>query len=119
MIGSTTVTDSLIQKGSYSFIKNKRSAGKWQNANGINDENLFGPKKVTIAFSLRERSLAEHESIKGIFADQEHVSVTYWDDYDCVYRTGDFEMKAPQIQHRSVILDGINYAATPITLEEY
>jgi hypothetical protein len=62
--------------------------------------------------------LTEQESVKGLFESQENLTITFWDDYDCVYRTSVFYMDAPDIQHLNTV-GGINYAATPIKLTEY
>ena len=74
--------------------------------------------KMDIQFSLRERSLAEQDSIKDIFAFQEEIAVTYWDDAACSYKSGRFRMEAPEFSHISTV-GGINYAETPIHLIEY
>lgn len=118
-INSTDIPNSLIAKGTYSFIKDKRVAGEWTDGNGITHQDIFTDRKVTITFSIRERSLTEQESIVGIFAAQEDVPVEYWDDYDCTYKTGMFRMNAPTIQHLTVANNDIEYATTQIVLEEY
>lgn len=118
-IGNTAIDNSLIARGSYSFIKDKRVSGSWEDGNGISHDNIFDKRKVTITFSLRERSLEEQESLAGIFATQENVLVTYFDDYDCTFKQGNFKMNAPTINHLNVSYENIEYAATQIILEEY
>ena len=118
IVGSTTISNDLIKKGSYSFIKQKRVANSFNDAALVEHQQVLSDRKVVISFSLRERDISEQDSIKGIFDTQENISVTYWDDYECKYNTGTFYMNAPQITHRNTI-GGINYDATPITLTEY
>lgn len=117
-IGDTIISNDLIQKGTYSFKKSKRMAADWNDAVMTQHQNLMTRRKVLISFSLRERDLAEQESIKELFETEEDISVKYWDDYDCVYRVGTFFMEAPEIQHRNTV-GGINYSSTPIKLTEY
>lgn len=117
-IGNTIITNDLIQKGSYSFVKSKRIAADWEDAIKVQHQNMMSTRKVRIAFSIRERDLTEQDSIKGIFETEENISVEYWDDYECKYNTGTFYMDAPEISHRNAI-GGIRYNATPIKLTEY
>lgn len=117
-IGNTIISNDLIQKGSYSFVKSKRIAADWEDAVKTQHQNMMTKRKVRITFSIRERSLTEQDSIKGIFDTEENITVKYWDDYDCVYREGTFFMDAPEISHRNTV-GGINYASTSIKLTEY
>lgn len=117
-IGNTIISNDLIQKGSYNFVKAKRICRTWNDADLKEHQDISATRKVTISFSLRERSLTEQETIKDIFATQENLTITYWDDYDCSYQSSTFFMDAPNIQHLNTV-GGINYAATPITLTEY
>ena len=118
IIGGVTVSNDLIQKGSYSFVKQKRIATTFQDSVLTEHQQVLPNRKVVISFSLRERNLAEQDSIKGIFDTQDNISVTYWDDYTCSYQTGTFYMTPPQITHRNTV-GGINYSSTPVTLTEY
>lgn len=117
-IGNTIISNDLIQKGSYSFVKSKRIAADWEDAVKTQHQNMMTKRKVRITFSIRERSLTEQDTIKGIFDTEENITVKYWDDYDCVYREGTFFMDAPEISHRNTV-GGINYASTSIKLTEY
>ena len=117
-IGNTIISNDLIQKGSYNFVKNKRIPSDWKDAAQIQHQQVLDNRKVTISFSLRERDLSEQDTVKGIFTTQENLTVKYWDDYACEYKEGTFYMDAPTITHRNTS-GGINYAATPIKLTEY
>ena len=117
-LNGITVTNDLVQKGTYKAIPTKRVVATWLDANFIEHQDVLPTRKMDIQFSLRQRSLAEQDSIKGIFATQENVSVVYWDDKTCDYKVGTFRMEAPEFSHISTV-GGINYAETPIHLIEY
>ena len=118
IINGITIWNSLISKGTYQAVPQKRIAASWEDANLISHEEVLSNRKMDISFALRERSLEEQESIMGIFALEENVPVTYWDDKTCTYKTGTFKMEAPKFQHRNTI-GGINYNPTTIHLIEY
>ena len=118
-IGDTTVSNLLISSGSYSILKSRRLIRQWTDANGKDHYDYFQNPKVTIKFSLRERTLAEHESIKNLFTTYDNLYVEYWDDYDCAYKTGYFRMEEPKISHAKAPGADIRYSATPIELKEY
>lgn len=119
-IGSTIISNDMIQKGSYSFIKNKRIPSDWKDASLVQHQQVLDNRKVTISFSLRERKLTEQDDIKAIFTTQENLTVKYWDDYACEYKEGTFYMEAPTITHRTTAVEGgLLYASTPIKLIEY
>ena len=119
IIEGTTVPDNLIARGSWNFDKKKRITGSYVDGNQIEHEDVLPNRKVDIQFAIKPRTLEEQETIKGIFQKQEHVSVTYWDDWLCEYRTGDFKMDSPACQHKNTLYGTINYLATPIHLMEY
>lgn len=118
IINGITITNDLIQKGTYKAIPTKRIVATWEDANLVEHQDILPTRKMDIQFSLRQRSLTEQDALKGIFALQEEVSVTYWDDRTCSYKTGTFRMEAPEFSHISTV-GGINYAETPINLIEY
>lgn len=118
IISGIPVPNSMIAKGSYSFRKEKRKAGAFTNAMGIDFVNYYDARKTIIEFSLRERSLEEQKSISELFELDNIVDVTYWDDYKCAYATGSFYVNAPTINHLSAINNDIQYASTKFKLEE-
>lgn len=118
-IEGAEISNLLISKGSYSFRKDKREAGSWTDANGISHFDNHKTTKAFIQFAIKEHTLAEHESIAGIFEKQEKVAVEYWDDYACKYVAGSFRMNAPGIKHIETPDNDIRYATIQITLEEY
>lgn len=118
-INNTEVSNLLIASGTYSFKKERRLVRSWTDANGIAHHDYYAKPKVTIKFSIRERNLKEQKSICGIFAEQENLTVKYWDDYACEYKTGTFQMNEPQIKHKKGLKDEILYTSTEILLEEY
>lgn len=118
IINGIKITNDLIQKGTYKAIPTKRVVASWLDANFIEHQDVLSTRKTDIQFSLRQRSLTEQDSLKNIFARQENINVTYWDDATCDYKTGSFRMEAPEFSHISTV-GGINYAETPIHLIEY
>ena len=119
IVNGTTVYNSMIAPGTYQFSKPKRMVSTWNDANMIEHQELLSNRKVEISFSLRQRTLAEQDAMKGIFALQENIPVTYWDDYDCTYKTGTFYMQAPKITHTNTKTGDILYNPTAINLVEY
>lgn len=117
-INGIIITNDLVQKGTYKAVPTKRVVDSWLDANLIEHQDVLPTRKMDITFSLRERNLDEQDSLKGIFATQENVFVTYWDDKTCAYKSGMFRMEAPEFSHLSTV-GGINYAETPIHLIEY
>lgn len=119
-IGNTIISNDLIAKGSYSFIKAKRIPGDWKDAAQIQHQQVMDNRKVIISFSIRERKITEQDDIKAIFTTQENLTVKYWDDYACEYKEGTFFMDAPAISHLNTAVEGgLLYAATQIKLTEY
>ena len=119
IINGTTIYNSMIARGTYQFTKTKRMVSTWNDANLIEHQELLSNRKVNISFSLRVRTLEEQDAMKGIFALEENIPVTYWDDYDCTYKTGTFYMQAPKITHSNTATADILYNATAINLVEY
>ena len=119
IINGITINNTIIARGTYQFLKAKRMAATWNDANLIEHQEPLENRKVEISFSLRVRTLAEQDALKGIFALQENVPVTYWDDYECDYKTGTFYMQAPKITHTNTATGDILYNATVINLVEY
>lgn len=119
IINETTIPDNLIAKGSWNLNKSKRIVSNWKDANQIEHEDVLPDRKADIRFSIKRRKLEEQEQIIGILSLQEHVPVTYWDDYTCSYKTGDFKMDAVTFNHENTEYGDIQYSATPIHLTEY
>ena len=118
-INDTVIPNVLIAAGTYSFVKEPRVAKTWTDSKGISHKSFHAKDKVKISFSIKERNLEEHRSIKGIFANKKNVTVYYWDDYDCEYKEGNFEMSSATISHRKALTNEILYDSTAITLGEY
>ena len=118
-IDGIEIPNMLIAAGSYSFSKASRVANKWNDGFGVNHKDFHKTKKATIVFSIRERNLQEQESIKAIFQKQEKVKVEYWDDYECEYKEGYFEMPSLSVGHKKALNNDILYKATLVRMEEY
>lgn len=118
-IEDTIIPNTLIAKGSYSFQKEPRQIREWKDGNGIRHEDIYEKRKVSIKFSIKERKLEEQQTICGIFQKVERLTVEYWDDYLCEYKTGQFKMYSDAISHSNADSGSIYYKSTNITLEEY
>lgn len=118
-IGETNITNDLIQKGSWKYSPVKKIIKEWEDANGTIHQDIRTLPRVEISFSIRVRTLTEQESLASLFATQENLSVTYWDDITCTYKTGTFFMNAPTFNHLNTATGQILYDATEIHLTEY
>lgn len=118
-INDVEVPNTMIAAGTYSFVKEKRLVRSWVDANGLQHFDYYENTKAKIQFAIRERNLEEQQSITGLFQTFENLTVKYWDDYSCVYRTGLFKLKEPSISHRKAPDNDIWYQATSFVLEEY
>ena len=118
IINGITISNDLVQKGTYRATPLKRVVGTWIDANQIEHQDILPTRKMDFKFILRQRNLADQELFKYIFAIQENISVTYWDDASCTYKTGTFYMNAPEFAHLNTS-GGINYDGTEIHLIEY
>ena len=118
IINGITITNDTIQKGTYKAIPQKRVVATWLDANFVEHQDVLSTRKMEISFSLRQRNLTEQQHLIGLFATQENIPVTYWDDKTCTYKSGTFRMEAPEFSVLNTI-GGINYAETPIRLIEY
>ena len=119
MIGENIVPNNVIAKGTYQFYKEKRITGTWKNAAQIEKQDVYSKRKTVIQFSIIPMNLTDHEAIKWLFASQENLLVSYWDDYDCEYKTGYFYMERPQMSHSNSQGGSLFYEAIQIKLTEY
>lgn len=118
-INNTQVDNGIMQKGSYHFMKNKRITGSWTTAAQKEKQDVYDKRKAEIFFQIHPMELEEHEQIKWLFASQENLLVSYWDDYDCEYKTGYFYMDAPDMPHEHSRDNSIRYDKIQIHLTEY
>ena len=118
-INGTNIPSELVAPGSYSYMPKKRISANWTDANLIEHHDVLTKSKAVITFSVRIRTLADHEAIKGIFADQEGITVEYWDDKACDYETGTFYMDDLTFAHIHSQANSLLYTATQIKLTEY
>ena len=118
-INNTQVSNGIMQKGSYKFTKGKRITGQWTTAAQEEKVDVYDKAKVVITFTIHSMTLEEHEEIKWLLSSLEHLLVSYWDDYDCEYKTGYFYMDAPEIKHENSMYDTLKYDKIQIKLTEY
>lgn len=119
MIGENIVPNNVIAKGTYQFQKDKRITGTWKNAAQVEKQDVYSNRKAVISFSIIPMNLTDHEAIKWLFASQENLLVSYWDDYDCEYKTGYFYMERPVMSHGNSQAGSLFYEAIQIKLTEY
>lgn len=117
-INGVTIPNMLIASGTYSIKHEPRIAGRWTDGNGVKHIEYHSQKCATITFSIRERNMQEQESIKDIFLNTKNVIVEYWDDCECKYKTGVFDMSSVTLSHKKAISNGILYNATQVKLGE-
>ena len=118
-IGDTPIPNSLIQPGTYKRKPAKKIVKEWKDANGTIHQDILQSYRNEITFSIRVRTLDEQLSIASIFASQENLSVTYFDDVSGTYVTGTFFMDEVEFSHLNTKTNGILYNATQIHLTEY
>lgn len=119
MIGENIVPNNIMSKGSYQFFKDKRITATWKTAAQIEKQDVYDKRKVNIQFEVIPMSLEDHEAIKWLFAQQENLLISYWDDYDCDYKTGYFYMDRPPMNHSNSQGGSLFYEAIQIKLTEY
>jgi len=117
-INGTIFPNDNMAKGSYSLGKNPRVAQEWEDLLGIHHEINFPSTKTEINFSIREHLPIDHSALTSFFSSR-NVTVEYYDDNSDNYLTGSFKVGEIVWKHINVDGQGIFYAATPITLEEW
>lgn len=118
-IAGMVLSNNVIAQGTYKFIRTQRILDSYYDAAGTYHEELSPVKKVTIQFSIIERSAEEHLQIMSLLANRDNVSVEYWDDETNQYSTGIFKIENLNISHYNSKFGTIRYAEMPVTLKEY
>lgn len=118
-LGSTTLHNSWITKGTFNISKSPRIAKTYEDIVGVSHDVPLNSTKTTITFSIREHNTSEHSTIASLFATRINREVTYWDDDTSDYLIGNFRIKNFTWNHLTAYSDSIEYGATQITLEEY
>ena len=118
-INSVSIPSERIAPGTFSVTPKKRIVQSWTDANLVEHHDVLTSRKAIIQFSVRIRSLADQESWKAIFSDQEDITVEYWDDRTCTYKTGSFYMDDVTFNHLNSQAGSLLYGATQIKLTEY
>ncbi len=117
-IAGIEIPNMLIASGTYSSRKEPRIAGSWTDGYGKKHIEYHSQKRTVITFSIRERNLEEQKSIKDVFANTKNVVVEYWDDFECEYKTGVFDMANITVSHKKATNENVLYNATQFKLEE-
>ena len=118
ILNDITIPDRMLIRGSYGTTPMERQIYSWTDANQIAHYDISENPKMDIVFTLRKRTLADHESLLDAFTSFRNIMVTYWDDRSCTYKSGRFKMDPPQFNNY-VEYDELWYIETPIHLVEY
>jgi len=118
IVNGITIPETMMIRESFSTTPGERVIYTWVDANQFTHEEVSETPKMSIEFSIRRRTLAEHEALLDAFEFFQNVYVTYWDDRSCTYKTGLFKMDPPQFV-TFVEMDELWYSATAIQLTEY
>lgn len=118
-VNGNVLSDKWISKGTFNAVPQKRVCSTYTDANGVEHNTYYPTAKEKITFSIRERNESEQEEIKWLWASTDNLSVEYWDDASCSYKSGIFKMDRPTFNHYTIngVL-GLMYSATAITMEE-
>ena len=118
-INNTNIPSEWVAPGSFNVTPKKRIVQVWTDANQVEHHDVLQNRKTIIQFSVRVRTLADQDRLKGIFADSEGITVEYWDDRTCTYKTGNFYMDDITFAHLNSQAGSLLYGATQIKLTEY
>lgn len=118
-VNGNVISNDLIAKGSYKFKKISRVIASYYDAAGYLHEEKSPRERVSVAFTIRERNRAEHESIIRAFSKKENAVVQYWDEESGIYKEAICKIGDIDISHLNTIGGDISYAGMSITIEEY
>ena len=118
IIDGTAIPENMMVRGSYGATPTERVIYTWTDANQVRHNDISPVPRMEIGFSIRRRTLAEHETIMAAFSSLNNKAVTYWDDKSCTYKTGTFKIDAPQFVSY-VEFDALYYMPTAIHMTEY
>lgn len=118
IVNGITIPETMMIRESFATTPGERVIYTWVDANQITHEEVSETPKMYVEFTIRRRTLEEHEEILDAFEAFQNVYVTYWDDRSCSYKQGLFKMDPPQFV-TYVERDELWYAPTAIRLTEY
>lgn len=120
-INLDTWRDVIIETGSYSISSEYPLLEEWTDLNGTIHRQYGTEKKTTISFTIKERSLAQQNLLvsRELFTNRTNLTVEYYDDETCQYKTGRFFMDGPDSTVSIATKDNIYYGKMKIKLVEY
>ena len=118
-INNVVFPNHYVSKGTYRASRNPRRADTYNDILGISHDVFYPTEKTTIEFSVKPHSTDEHPTIADYFSSRSNVTVEYYDSNTDTYKTGTFKVQDFIWQDDNATGTSIDYAATPITLEEY
>ncbi len=118
-INGIVIPNSMIVPGSYTHVAEKRIRSDRTDANGIHRFKYHKTPRNKIAFTIKEGTKEEYDTVRPALENKNNVPVKFWSEDDNDYMTGTFEMKAPSWQHKFENESTFYYAETTIELEEH
>lgn len=118
-INGVVFNNTDIARGSFSISTSPRLCDSYIDAVGIRHDVFYPTAKTKISFSIREHKRTEHEALASCFTSRQNVSVEYYDEATDTYKNGVFSIEELTWAHSNAGASFIDYAATPVTMEEY
>lgn len=110
---------SVFEEGSYTFSKGKRLIEDWMDANRTVHHVVSPNDKVTISFTIKDRTQEQQEVIKPLIEKKEDIFLEYWDDINMEYKTGVFFIENIDNVSSIATKEKIYYAPLNVMLTEY
>lgn len=109
----------IFANSSYKLTKNPRLIYEWTDETGKIHHDTSIDERVVISFTIKDRSLEEHQFLLPLFSKSERLTVKYYDDFDDQYKTSEFFVENKEETTGIVSRDSIYYAPLQIILKEY
>lgn len=81
----------LIANDGYSSLPNRRTdKGTYIDGDGELNRKILPHKRSTITLTLMDMSQNDKEFVQSFFPNRDLVELTYWNDEECIMKTGKF-----------------------------
>lgn len=118
-INNVVFPNHYVSRGTYKSSRNPRKAGTYNDILGVSHDVFYPTEKTLIEFSVKPHSTDEHTTLASYFTSRSNVTVEYFDNNTETYKTGTFRVVDFTWQEDNATSTSIDYAETPIKLEEY
>lgn len=118
-INNVVFPNEYVSRGTYKISRNPRKVETYTDIVGVEHDVFYPTDKTTITFMIREHSSSDHSTIYEYFSTRKNVTVEYYDDNTDTYISGTFRVDKITWEYENALSNTIEYAPTPITLEEY